>query len=189
MSLDLTSLTDGELATLSCAGRQDAFAEIVRRHRDRMYRSALASLGNPDDALDVVQDAFIAAHRSLKRFDTTREMRPWLARITLNRCRDRLRNRRVLRFLMPFGAGGSPIEMIEDDQPRHDSATADKQELAQAMRAISKLPVAIREPLILRTIEGLSQAETAATLGITEKAVETRVRRGRQSLRTELGRV
>lgn len=186
MSLDLTLLTDSELAVLGGAGRDDAFAEIVRRHRDRLYRLALASLADPDDALDAVQDAFIAAHRALKRFDVGRAMRPWLVRITLNRCRDRLRHRRVRRLLTPFAGDDVPIETISDDRPGHDVATADRQELAQTMRAISGLPAAIREPLVLRTIEGWSQADTAAMLGITEKAVETRVRRARERLRSEL---
>ena len=186
MNHDLTSLTDGELATLSIAKRQDAFAEIVRRYQHRMYRVALASLGDPDDALDVVQDAFIAAHRALKSFDNNRAMRPWLVRIALNRCRDRLRHRRVRRLLLAFSATSETIDSIADDQPGQDRTASDRQELAHVMRAISDLPIAIREPLILRTIEGLSQADTATTLGISEKAVETRLSRARERLRAQL---
>ena len=186
MKHDLTSLTDGELATLSIAKREDAFAEIVRRYQHRMYRVAFASLGDPDDALDVVQDAFIAAHRALKSFDTNRAMRPWLVRIALNRCRDRLRHRRVRRLLLAFSATSETIDSIADDQPGQDRTASDRQELAHVMRAISDLPIAIREPLILRTIEGLSQADTATTLGISEKAVETRLSRARERLRAQL---
>lgn len=186
MSLDLSALADGELATLSIARRDAAFAEIVRRHRDALYRLALASLADPDDALDAVQETFVAAHRALSRFDPARPMRPWLARITINRCRDRLRRRKVRRILMPFGSGDNPVDLVADDAPGHDVVAADRQELTRTMRAISDLPAAIREPIVLRTIEGLSQAETAEALGISEKAVETRLRRARDRLRLAL---
>lgn len=186
MSLDLSVLADGELATLSIARRDAAFAEIVRRHRDALYRLALASLANPDDALDAVQESFVAAHAALHRFDPARPMRPWLARITLNRCRDRLRRRKVRRILLPFGTADNPVERLADDAPGHDIVAADRQELARTLRAIATLPAAIREPILLRTVEGLSQAETADALGISEKAVETRLRRARAKLRLAL---
>ena len=186
MSLDLSTLADGELAALSIARHDAAFAEIVRRHRDALYRLAIASVADPDDALDVVQETFVAAHGALRRFDTSRAMRPWLARITLNRCRDRLRRRKVRRILMPFGSVDNPADLVADDAPGHDIVTADRQELARTMLAISGLPATIREPIVLRTIEGLSQSETAEALGISEKAVETRLRRARDKLRQAL---
>jgi RNA polymerase sigma-70 factor (ECF subfamily) len=186
VTLDHSALADGELAALSVAGRDLAFAEIVRRHRDALYRVALASLADPDDALDAVQETFVAAHRALRRFDLSRPMRPWLARIALNRCRDRIRRRMVRRMLLPFGTSDNLVELVADDRPGHDIQTADRQELARTTRAISELPAAIREPLVLRTIDGLSQAETAATLGISEKAVETRLRPARDRLKALL---
>jgi len=186
VSLDLSALADGELAALSIARRDTAFAEIVRRHRDALYRLALASLADPDDALDAVQETFVAAYGALRRFDPARPMRPWLARITLNRCRDRLRRRKVRRILLPFGSADNPVDLVADDAPGHDIVAADRQELARTMRAISALPAAIREPIVLRTVEGLSQAETAEALGISEKAVETRLRRARDKLRLAL---
>lgn len=69
MTIDLASMTDGELVTLALARRDAAFAEIVRRHREALYRIARASLSDADDALDAVQDSFVSAHRSLGRFD------------------------------------------------------------------------------------------------------------------------
>ena len=61
MSLDFSALTDGESATLSIAGRQAAFAEIMRRHRQSVFRLARACLGDADEALDLTQEAFVAA--------------------------------------------------------------------------------------------------------------------------------
>ena len=183
MSLDLFTLTDGELAVLSNAGRDTAFAEIVRRYRNPLYRLALASLADPDDALDVTQETFIAAYVALRRYDVARPMRPWLARIALNRCRDKIRHRQVRRLLTPFADDDAAIELVADEAPGQDAEVAYKQALAGTMRAISGLPAAIREPLVLRTIEGLSQSETALVLGISEKAVETRLRRARNQLK------
>lgn len=72
------------------------------------------------------------------------------------------------------------------DSPETDVSVADREELTRTMRAISNLPTSLREPLVLHTIQGQSQAETAAALKISEKAVETRLRRARQRLRNDL---
>ena len=93
MSLDWTALSDGELATLSIAGRQAAFAEIVRRYRQPMFRLSRAFLGDADEALDVTQEAFVAAHQALSRYDPNRSMQAWLTTIAVNKCRDWARKR------------------------------------------------------------------------------------------------
>ena len=186
MSSDFEELSDSELVALSIAGRDRAFALIVRRHRDVLYRIAFASLGNAHDAFDAVQDIFVAAFLALRRFDQRRALRPWLAAIALNRCRDLARRRRVrklLVFALPIDA---KVEAVAQDTPGVDAEAADRQELGRTMQAISRMPVALREPLVLHTVEGMSQAETAETLKISEKAVETRLRRARLRLRDEL---
>lgn len=186
MSSDFEGLSDSELVALSIAGRDRAFGLIVRRHQDLLYRIAFASLGNTHDALDAVQDIFVAAFLSLKRFDQRRPFRPWLAAIALNRCRDLARRRRVrglLSFALPID---SKVEAIAQDKPGVDAEAADREELHRTMQGISRLPATLREPLVLHTVEGMSQAETAETLKISEKAVETRLRRARLRLRDEL---
>ncbi|MDQ2878576.1 MAG: RNA polymerase sigma factor [Pseudomonadota bacterium] len=182
MTIGLSPLSDGELAALSLAGREAAFTEIVRRHRDRLYRLALGNVGDGDEALDIVQETFVAAHQALKRYDPARPMRVWLAAIAINKCRDWARRRAVRRlfsFALPIDAS---IENMADDRPGHDVETADRQEMARLRRAIADLPTSLREPLVLHVVEGISQAETAGILAITEKAVETRIRRARVRL-------
>ena len=186
MTIDFTSMSDRELVALSLARHDSAFAEIVRRHRAALYRMARASLGDADDALDAVQDSFVSAHRSLGRFDPERPLRPWLARITLNACRDRIRRRFVRRYLLPFVADAH--DRIADDAPHQDIVTSDRQELERTLRAIAALPAATREPLVLCAIDGMSQADAATVLRISVKAVETRVRRARDALRIALDR-
>jgi len=188
VTLDLASLTDGELAALSIAGRDAAFAEIMRRHREPVYRIIAANIGDADEALDLVQEAFVSAHRALARYQPDRPMRRWLATIALNKCRD-WRRRRAVRRLLAFAL---PLDdasiQIPEDRVLPDDEVADREEMARVSRAIAELPAALREPLVLHTLQELSQAETAATLAISEKAVETRIRRARAKLAERLGR-
>ena len=188
MSLDWTTLSDGELATLSIAGRQAAFTEIMYRHRQPVFRLARAWIGDPDEALDLVQETFVAAYQALPRYDGERAMRAWLSTIAINKCRDWARKRAVRRFLSFAVPIQGYAEAVVDDRVLIDDAAADRQELDWVRRAISTLPSNLKEALVLRTIEGLSQAETAEVLSISEKAVETRVYRARARLLEKLGR-
>ncbi len=184
MSLDWATLTDGELATLSIAGRQIAFAEIMNRYRQPIFRLIRASVGDADEALDLTQESFISAHQALARYDPERSMRAWLSTIAINKCRDWGRKRTVRRFLTLDGTLGAEADRVADDRVAIDDAASDRQELERVAQAISTLSPDLRETLVLRTIEGLSQSETANILGITEKAVETRLYRARAKLET-----
>ena len=188
MKSDYGALSDGELATLAEAGADAAYREIVRRHSSQVYRLIVGNVSDPDEALDLVQETFISAHGALRRFDTSRPMAAWLSVIALNKCRDWARRRSVRRFF----AFARPIDEVAGELasnvPGSDVAAADRQELERLRHAISDLPTALREPLILHSVEGMSQAETASMLGITEKAVETRLRRARIRLTDMLAR-
>ncbi|HEX8412431.1 MAG TPA: RNA polymerase sigma factor, partial [Sphingomicrobium sp.] len=161
MSLDWTTLSDGELATLSIAGRQAAFVEIMRRYRQPVFRLARAFVGESDEALDLVQETFVAAHQALPRYDAQRAMKAWLSTIAVNKCRDWARKRAVRRFFSFAAPLDGQADTVADDQVAIDDAAADRQELDRVTRAISTLPMNLKEPLVLRTIEGLSQTETA----------------------------
>ena len=189
MTLDLATLSDGELASLSLVGREAAFGELVRRHRSALYRLALGSVGDPDEAFDIVQETFVSAHLALKRYDPARPMRAWLVAIAINKCRDWARRRKVRRFFsfaLPIDAA---VENVREDRPGQDVQAADRQELARLRRAIAELPSSLREPLVLHAIEGMSQADAASVLAVTEKAVETRLRRARIKLAAMLSEV
>ncbi|PCG15755.1 RNA polymerase sigma factor [Sphingomonas adhaesiva] len=187
MNVGLAAASDGDLAVLAAAGREEAFAEIMQRHRQAVYRVIVTNVGDPDEALDLVQETFVSAHGALRRYDPARPMAAWLARIAINKCRDwgrRRAVRRAFRFMVPIE---DVADRQADETPGQDVGTADRQELARMRRAIADLPASQREPLVLHAVEGLSQAETAEILSISEKAVETRIRRARQTLRQRLG--
>jgi RNA polymerase sigma factor (sigma-70 family) len=179
--LDLAECSDGELAALALAGRQTAYAEMMRRHRETIYRLTRGYAGDPDAALDLVQETFIAAFGALDRYDQERSFRPWLSRIAINKCRDWARRRAVRELLSGF-AGAAELDAVPDLAPAIDQAAADRQMLDLLLKKIAALPRQLREPLVLRTIEGLTQAETAEILKISEKAVETRLYRARSKL-------
>ena len=183
MSLELSACTDGELAALTLAGRQAAFAEIMRRHKGPVYRLIRAHIGDAEEALDLTQECFAAAFQNLRKYDGDRPLAAWLTRVAINKSRDWHRRRRI-RQILSF-ASSLPPETIEgerDEAPGADTVTFDRAELARLSRAVSELPATLKETLLLRTVEGLSEAETAAALGISGKAVEMRLRRARAKL-------
>ena len=173
--------SDGELAARSIAGDQRAFAAIVGRHKQFLYGVTARLVGNPDDALDLVQEAFVAAHAALRRYDPDRPMRTWLARIAINKARDWQRKERVravLRSILPLG---DAPDVAADHVPA-DRQLADRAELDRVRRQIAQMPARLREVLVLRAIEELPQAQVAQMLGISEKSVETRLYRARRHL-------
>lgn len=178
--------SDGALATRSIAGDNRAFAELVGRHKQFLYRLTVRLVGNPDDALELVQEAFVSAHGALRSYDPDRPMRTWLARIAVNKARDWQRKERVravLRSVLP--SGETPD--VAADQASVEQTVSARAELADVRKRIARLPARLREVLVLRTIEGLKQAEVAEMLGIREKAVETRLYRARRRLENTSG--
>lgn len=185
MTLQIAELEDQDLASLAIGGNQAASSELVRRHRDWVYRLIRSQIGDPDESLDVTQAAFVAAFGALDRFDRSRPFRHWLARIALNKSKDWKRRSLVRRFLSA-AAPLNEAENVADQAPGPDTLSSDQAELRRTLKAISELPASLREPLVLRTIEEHSQAETAHILGLSEKAVEARVYRARARLAEKL---
>jgi RNA polymerase sigma-70 factor (ECF subfamily) len=183
--LDLAACTDGELAALALAGRQAAYRALMDRHRAAAFRLARHHCGNDDAAIDVTQQSFIAAFAALARYDGSRPFAHWLARIVINKAHDWARRRKVRQFFA-FALSLDEAPELAESSPDAETQMADRQELALAMTAIAALPAKLKEVLVLRTIEGLSQNETATVLGVSEKAVETRLYRARAKLSENL---
>lgn len=185
MTRDLADLADGDLAALALAGRQEAYRLLLERHRAQIFRIARHQCGDEDAALEVTQQAFIAAFAALARYDRTRPFAHWLARIAINKSHDWSRRRKVRQWLgLPLPAHAA--DLWADDAPLADDDLADRQDLSRAMAAIADLPERLKDVLVLRAIEGLSQAEVAILLGISAKAVEARLYRAREKLREAL---
>jgi RNA polymerase sigma-70 factor (ECF subfamily) len=175
--------SDAELARQAASGRDPAFTALMRRHQDGLFAFARRYAGDPDAAADIVQETFVAAWKALGRYDRARPFPIWLRAIALNKCRDRARRNAVRRLILGDRTLDSPEALHSPD----GSVGADEGLIAAQRRAvldsaIARLPDALKAPLILTILEGLSQQEAADLLGLTAKAVETRVRRARRAL-------
>lgn len=165
----------------SLDGDERAFAAIVERHKHALHRVVHRIAGNEEDSLEILQEAFVSAHRALRRYDSAYPLRGWLITIALNKARDWRRREAVRRFIRSIVPVGAAAEVADHAVPS-DVALSDQQELAEVQARITALPRKLQDVLILRTLEGLSQTETAKLLHISEKAVETRLYRARQRL-------
>ncbi len=181
----LAQLDDRELAARALAGGQDAYRELLARYKAPVFRLIRAHVGDEGEAMDLVQESFVAGFAAIARYDGARPFRVWISRIALNKCRDWARRRKVRAFF----ARALPLESAYDvagDGPAIDVEASDRAELVRVQKAIMDLPAKLREVIILRGIEELSQTEAAAMLGVGEKTVETRLYRARAKLRAML---
>lgn len=186
MSLDLSQCSDGELAALALGGQQRAYHEFLRRYREPVYRLVRSTIRDSEEALDVTQETFVAAFAALKRYDPERPFKIWIARIALNKCRDWGRRRAVRSFFTRAAPLDDAFDLASEDASPEVQAS-DRAELARVSAGIAKLPAKLREVLVLRTVEDMTQAEAAEALGVTGKAIETRLYRARLALTEILG--
>ena len=172
-------ITDAALAIAARQGDQDAFAHIMRRHKGWLYQFIRRYVADKDDAYDVLQESFVSAWGALSRFDTERPFEAWLRRIALNKCRDRARRSAVKRAALSM-LGWLGAQTPSGATPQEEAAA--DQVLQRLDIAIGTLPKALKEPLVLTMLEGLSHKEAGELLGINAKAVETRVYRAKKQL-------
>lgn len=179
--------SDNDLARRAAAGDDQAFAELVRRHKDSLYRLLRRYTGDSEDAYEAAHEAFIAAWAALKRYDPDRSFGAWLRTIAINKARDRGRRALVRRLLF----GTRPLEETEAIDAADPGAAADEAIIAQQRRraldqAIAALPAQLKEPLLLTAFDGLSQKEAGEILGVSAKSIETRIYRARKLLSERL---
>ncbi len=179
--LILDSASDGELLAAHVAGHPDAFTEIVRRHRDRLWAVALKTTGDPEDAADALQDALISAYRRASQFRGDSQVTTWLHRIVVNACLDRMR-RRTTRPTVPLPVEeetGIPLPDPEDRIARRELQI-------DIASALAELPEDQREAVALVDIEGWSVEQAALMLGCPAGTVKSRCSRGRAKLAKRL---
>ncbi|MEO5918343.1 MAG: RNA polymerase sigma factor [Candidatus Limnocylindrales bacterium] len=182
---------DVALARRLAADLDGAFPALVVAHADRLYTIALRCLGLTGDAEEVAQDALVRAYRALATYERDRihelRLRPWLATITINLARNRRRRIADLRPaspLEPLVAGGFDVRAPDSAGP---IALAERHESRQALvEALGQVPLAMREAIVLRHVDGLSLAETATALGRPEGTIKAQVHRGLRQLRLAL---
>jgi RNA polymerase sigma-70 factor (ECF subfamily) len=183
---------DTELLARLKAGDQVAYAKLVEDNASAIYRLALRMMGNEADAEDVLQETFLSAFKSIDRFEGRSRLSTWLYRIASNAALMRLRRNEPEQVSVDEPVERDDGEMMprqffdfcclpEDDLLREEAREQMKQ-------AIDDLPPTLRSVFVLRDIEGLSTAETAEALDLSESAVKSRLMRARLKLRDELSR-
>lgn len=165
---------DAELVARALDGDELAYAALVRRHQQLLYRLARGLGLDHDTSLDVVQDAFVRAHERLASCRDGASFRPWLARICRNLCLDQLRDVRRLTTPLSQLDGGDELEDVRGGA----------EELALTLRAaLERLPHVLREAFLLKHDAGYTYDEIAAIVEASPSAVKMRVHRAREALR------
>lgn len=183
---------DRELVESARKGDRDAFRTLFERYHRRAYALAFGVLRHPDDALDVVQDAFIKAHKYLDKFEGNSSFYTWLYRIVMNLAIDHLRKHRRQK----------PVEL--DEQHLEEGATADdsllpkilggnpgralldKEIRARIDQALGQLSENHRAVLVMRELEGLSYEEMAQAMGCSKGTIMSRLFHARKNMQRQL---
>ena len=174
---------DRRLIAECLGGRRDAFGELVSRYQARLYNAAVRLVDNPEDAADVVQDAFLNAYQSLHTFKGDAEFFTWLYRIAFNTA---ISLKRKKRATVSLDAGG-PEGGIDPDDPseyvKPGAALQRNEDERQLQEALNRLSHEHREVLVLKDIEGMKYEEIAEVLGVPIGTIRSRLHRARLELR------
>jgi RNA polymerase sigma-70 factor (ECF subfamily) len=183
-------VTDGALVERACAGDTEAFGELVDRHREAVFRAALAALRDPAEADDVVQDAFLVAYRKLRSFRGESSFRTWMLSIAWRTALRRRRGwRRWLDRVVPDRSGASDAHAPADGGPSPEAAAVQAELAGHVERLVGALPSRLRDPLLLLATGDHGYEEMSALLGVPVGTLKWRVSEARRRLRESLSRL
>ena len=178
----VTLLTDEEIVRRVSSGDVQMFEVLMRRYNQRLYRAARAILQDDAEAEDAVQQTYLNAYRHLDQFEGCAQFSTWLTRIAVYEAL--ARRRRV---------GGNPtsshdglVETVASPSPDPERQAYGKEVSVLLESALAELPDGYRSVFMLREVDGLSTAETARLLGITDATVKTRLHRAKGLLQRKL---
>lgn len=188
-------LEDEELVARVVAGETELFEILMRRHNQRLFRVARSIAGDDALAEDVMQEAYVRAFENLEQFAGRARFATWLTRIAVHEAlARRRRGRRLVGLPAPEEEGsldriageGLRLTASRPPSPEEESARGELRETLR--RAVDALPSSLRVVFVMREVERLSTAETAAALDLGESAVKVRLHRARRALRDDLER-
>jgi len=180
------SWPDEEIVRRVVAGETALFELLMRRYNQRLYRVARAILHSDVEAEDVVQDAYVRAYQHLEQYSGRAPFGAWLTKIAVNEALARLRSRGRIQELeaMFNGQDDAPVLMSNMKSPEQQVSSRETNQLLE--EAILALPGTYRAVLMMRDVEEMTTADTAAALELTEENVKVRLHRARALLRKEL---
>lgn len=169
--------------TLAARRDRRAFSRLMAATQGELHRFVTRYVGDAEEAMDLVQETYVAAWLAISRYDPDRPFGAWLRVIALNKCRDWSRRRRVRRMVRGIMGLDEPAAMaVGDPAAGPDDRTHDRIMLRRVQIALDRLPDAQKAPLLLAVLEHRSHDEIAGILRLTPKAVELRIARARRTL-------
>lgn len=174
--------TDSELVLHLQAGNLNALGELYDRHRQLVYRTALAISGDCDAASDLLQDVFLRLYRFAAHVDPQRPLEPWLYRMTANLSLSWVKRHRWLQPLEDV------VEWLAGDKKQSPHNQVEADEVSQQVRqAILALPLPQRVVVVMYYVNDLSLQDISQIVNVPEGTVKSRLHYGRQTLRAHLG--
>lgn len=170
-------------------GSSEAFEELVRRYEHKVYSITYRMMGNPEDAREAQQEAFLRAYRFLPKFESKSSFYTWLYRIATNVSLTKLRRRKApptVSLDEPLNEEGSGTLEIPDEVHSPETEFKRRRLRDAIQKAVDELPSDYKPVVVLRDMEGLPNEEVSETLGISVPAVKSRLHRGRMMLREKL---
>lgn len=185
----MSRIEEQRLLKKAAAGDAAAFEQLVIKYQTQVYNLALRMTGNPDDAADMSQEAFLRAWRGLEKFQFESAFSTWLYRLTSNVCIDFLRNakrRQTVPLTYTDGEGEEQTLELPDETPSPEEAAIYAERQAQMIAAMAQLEPEHRQILTLRVINDLSYSDIAEILQLKEGTVKSRLARARENLKKKL---
>ena len=176
-------LTDPEVVSRILDGETALFEVLMRRHNQRVFRAARAILRDDREAEDVMQEAYVNAFAHLSQFDGRAQLSTWLTRIAVHEAIARAKRQKRYQ---PLDAMPMEIQMPKTTTPDPERQAFGRELGSLIESAVDRLGDGYREVFMLRQIEGMSTAETADVLGVSEDVVKTRFSRARHALQQDL---
>ena len=170
---------DRALADRCRAGDSQAFEELYRQHAGRLFNLVFRMAGSAQDAEDLLQEAFLLAHRKMAGFRGDSSLGTWLYRLTMNHCLDHLRGRQVKMGRVTDSLDADEASEPASPMPMVPSAIT----RLDLDRAIERLPAGCRAAFLLHDVEGFEHKEVAQILGVTEGTSKSQVHKARLKLR------
>ena len=182
--VDAREPSDEDIVTQVLAGQTALFELIMRRYNQRLYRAARAITRDDRETEDIMQQAYVNAFVHLRQFKGQAQFSTWLTRIAVNEALARVRRRGRYESFEESTSNVDDLQLRAGPDPEHQAFAGEVRHLLE--RAVDELPDGAREVFMLRDVEGLSTADTAAALGVSEDVVKTRLSRARTALRHSL---
>lgn len=182
--------TDVRLVELAQNGDHEAFAQLIERYKDKIYRLGYRMLGNRQEAEDMTQETFLRVHTNLERYDGNYKFSTWIFRIGTNLCIDRLRKKKHFAFSLDAQTGEEEgvdrYSFIESDElsPEFQVILSESQKTVR--RLIDSLPEKYKSIIVLRYLHDLSLNEISEITELPVTTVKTRMHRGRALLRKKI---